>query len=71
MSKKGGLPRNVGFGSLADITARSRHVRFAPDIGHSSVQVGCPKSAKSRHKKIWNFELKGRGSRRVLPHKPE
>ena len=23
--------------------ARSRHVRFTPDSGHSSVQVGCPK----------------------------
>jgi hypothetical protein len=30
MSKKRGLPRNVGLGSFADITARSRHVRFAP-----------------------------------------
>jgi hypothetical protein len=36
---------NVRLGSLADITARSRHVRFTPDSGHSSVQVGCPKSA--------------------------
>ena len=26
-----------------------RHVRFTPDSGHSSVQVGCPKSANSRH----------------------
>jgi hypothetical protein len=34
--------------SLADITARSSHVRFAPKSGHSSVRVGCPKSAKSR-----------------------
>ena len=34
---------NVRFGSLADITARSRHVRFTPDSGHSSVQVGCPR----------------------------
>jgi len=40
------VPR-VRFGSLADITARSRHVRFTPDSGHSSVQVGCPKSAIS------------------------
>ena len=38
------------FGSLADITARSRHVRFTPDSGHSSLQVGCPLSARSRHK---------------------
>ena len=36
---------NVRFGSLADITARSRHVRFTPDSGHSSAQVECPKSA--------------------------
>jgi hypothetical protein len=35
------------FGSLADIAARSRHVRFAPDSGHLSAQVGCPKSAIS------------------------
>jgi hypothetical protein len=41
--------RHVRFGSLADITARSRHVRFTPDSGHSSVQVGCPKSANNGH----------------------
>ena len=40
------------FGSLADITARSRHVRFTPDSGHSSVQVGCPKSATSGHRRV-------------------
>jgi hypothetical protein len=28
--------RNVRYGSLADKTARSRHVRFIPDSGHSS-----------------------------------
>jgi hypothetical protein len=27
---------NVRFGSLADITARSRHVRFTPDSGRSA-----------------------------------
>jgi hypothetical protein len=37
----------VGYGSLADITARPRHVRFTPDSGHSSVQVGCPLGARS------------------------
>src|SRR6478609_6542218 len=42
---------NVRLGSLADITARSRHVRFTLDSGHSSVQVGCPKSANSRRGK--------------------
>jgi hypothetical protein len=26
--------RYVRFGSLADMTARSRHVRFTPDSGH-------------------------------------
>ena len=26
----------VRFGSLADIAARSRHVRFSPQSGHSS-----------------------------------
>jgi hypothetical protein len=39
---------NVRNGSLADITTRSRHVCFAPESGHSSEQVGCPKSAISR-----------------------
>ena len=52
---------NVGFGSLADITARSRHVRFTPDSGHSSVQVGCPKSARSGH---------GAGAQKVPTSKP-
>jgi hypothetical protein len=28
---------HVRFGSLADIATRSRHVRFTPDNGHSSV----------------------------------
>jgi hypothetical protein len=49
-SKSGLLERrDVRFGSLADMTACSRHVRFTPDSGHSSVQVGCPLSANSRH----------------------
>jgi hypothetical protein len=43
------LREHVLYGSLADIKARSRHVRFAPSSGHSSVRVGCPKSAISRH----------------------
>jgi hypothetical protein len=42
-------PADVRFGSLADITARSRHVRLTPDSGHSWVQGGCPKSANSGH----------------------
>ena len=40
---------NVRFGSLADIPRCSRHVRFTPNNGHSSAQVGCPKSAISGH----------------------
>src|SRR4029077_1704179 len=44
-----GYVRDVRYGSLADITARSRHVRFTPYSGHSSAQVGCPKSATSGH----------------------
>jgi hypothetical protein len=40
---------DVRFGSLADITARSRHVRFIPDSGHSLVHLECPKSAISRY----------------------
>ena len=39
---------NVRFGSLADITARSCHVRFTPDSGHSSVQE--PKKANNRRR---------------------
>jgi hypothetical protein len=35
---------NVRFGSLADILTSSRHVRFTPNSGHSSMQVGCPNS---------------------------
>jgi hypothetical protein len=38
---------DVRNGSLADITAVSRHVRFSPHSGHSSVRAGCPLSAKS------------------------
>ena len=34
----------IDFGSFADITAGLRHVRFAPNNGHSSVRVGCPLS---------------------------
>ena len=33
----------------ADIVERPRHVCFTPNSGHSSVQVGCPKSATSGH----------------------
>ena len=40
---------NVRYGSLTEITPRWRHVRFTPDSGHSTVQVGCPKSANSGH----------------------
>jgi hypothetical protein len=40
---------NVRFGSLADIAPLSRHVRFTPDSGHSSVRMGCPKGANRRH----------------------
>jgi hypothetical protein len=32
---------DVRFGSKTDIATRPRHVRFTPDSGHSSVQVGC------------------------------
>jgi hypothetical protein len=37
LTRLGGV--DVRFGSFADITTRSRHVRFTPDNGHSSVQV--------------------------------
>ena len=48
----------VRFGSLADITARSRHVRFTPDSGHSSAQVGCPLSANSGHHLFFSVRVK-------------
>jgi hypothetical protein len=35
------------MGLLADITARSNHVRFTPDIGHSSVQVSDPVASEA------------------------
>ena len=42
----------VRFGSLADIAARPRHVRFTPDSGHSSAHVSmsakCQKRTSSR-----------------------
>ena len=41
---------NVRYGSLADIVQRPRHVCFTPNSGHSSVRVGCPKSATSGHR---------------------
>src|SRR6476646_7844617 len=34
---------------FSGILTNRRYVRFSPDSGHSSVQVGCPKSAISRH----------------------
>jgi hypothetical protein len=39
--------RCIPIGSLADLAARARHVRFTLDSGHSSGEGG--KSAKSRH----------------------
>src|SRR5271169_1995049 len=40
---------HVGFGSLADITARRSHVRFAPDSRHNSDIATCPLCANSGH----------------------
>jgi hypothetical protein len=45
----GSVGSDVRFGSLADMTDRLCHVRFTPDSGHSSAQVGCPLSANTRH----------------------
>ena len=39
--------RNVRFGSLADMTARSRHVRLTLDSGHSSARFARPLSVNS------------------------
>ena len=41
---------DVIFGSLADMTALSRDVRYTPKSGHGSERVECPKSARSRHR---------------------
>jgi hypothetical protein len=49
------ISQNVRFGSLADMTDRSCHVRFTPDSGHSSAQVGCPLSANSGHHMSFSF----------------
>ena len=43
----------VRFGSLADISERITDVRFTPESGHSSVQLGCPKSAMSGHSALY------------------
>ena len=46
-----GLARDLGGqsrGSAYPSTPPSRNVRFTPDSGHSSVQVGCPLSASKR-----------------------
>jgi hypothetical protein len=44
------LPKHAHKGLVAlDIIQRQCHVRFSPDSGHSSVQVGCLKSANSGH----------------------
>jgi hypothetical protein len=48
LSASQGSEFNVCSGSLADTMSRWRYVRFTPDSGHSSVQVGFPKSANGR-----------------------
>ena len=40
---------DVRYGSLADITARSRRVRFTPDSGHSADELACPFCARRGH----------------------
>ena len=40
---------DVCLGSLADITARSRHVRFPPKADIRQRELACPLCAKSRH----------------------
>jgi hypothetical protein len=41
---------HVRFGSLADITGRSRHVSFAPESGHQPDIKQCPLCATSGHR---------------------
>jgi hypothetical protein len=46
------VPENmhhVRFGSLADISQRNRHVRFAPESGHVQCKSRCLLSANSGH----------------------
>ena len=38
---------DVRYGSLADISERTRDVRFTPESGHAQRQHRCPLSAKS------------------------
>ena len=45
----GGVPSDFRFGSLADIRARTGHVRFTPNSGHVQGRHQCPLSAISRH----------------------
>ena len=44
------------LGSLADIVQCPRHVRFTPESRHSSVRVGCPKSATNGRRLEWRRE---------------
>ena len=44
---------NVRYGSLADISERTRDVRFTPESGHAERQHQCPLSANSRHWDCW------------------
>ena len=46
LTNQAGHASDVRFGSLADITARSSHVRFIPDSGHSSVHLESEKCHK-------------------------
>jgi hypothetical protein len=62
---------NVRFGSLADIMARSRRVRFIPDSGHSSVQARCPKSAISGHLQMQGAGTLASGSKTDRSTSPE
>jgi hypothetical protein len=52
----GKLRSDVRFGSLADITARARHVRFTPDSGHSADELACPFCAISRLSKLGDMQ---------------
>jgi len=48
---------DVRFGSLADIRADMRDVRFTPESGHSSERVGCPLSASSGYKADCSYSV--------------
>src|SRR6476620_6906825 len=64
--------RDVRFGSLADISERTKDVRFTPESGHAELQHRRPLSAISGHGKIaWDLDQSPheRYQRQTAPHR--